>query len=128
MKAIERALPREIAGLSKIHPPRSGNLWMVSYSCPNPTCACAVGKPKDKAHKQWTKSSTTGAHAAALAQAVLSKHRACFDSLRQGDCGEDPELSTVDAEKSLAVAEYVLKNKARKIEELEAEVHVHPRS
>ena len=39
---------------------------MVSYSCPNPTCACAVGKPKDKAHKQWTKSSTTGAHAATL--------------------------------------------------------------
>lgn len=116
VKAIERALPREIAGLSKIHPPRSGNLWMVSYNCPNPTCECAVGKPKDKAHKQWTKS--------ALAQAVLSKHRACFDILRSEDCGE--EQGSVDNEKSLAIAEYVLQDKQRKIQELELEVHVHP--
>ena len=97
---------------------------MVSYNCPNPTCACAVGKPKDKAHKQWTKSSTTGAHAAALAQAVLSKHRACFDILRSEDCGE--EQGSVDNEKSLAIAEYVLQDKQRKIQELELEVHVHP--
>ena len=126
VKAIERQLPREIDGLSKIHPPRSGNLWMVSYNCPNPTCACAVGNPKDKAHKQWTKASTIAGHAAALAKAVLSKHGACFDSLRREDCGE--ELSTVDAEKSLAVAEYVLKDKVRKIQELELQVHVNPRS
>ena len=81
---------------------------------------------KDRVVKKWTNSSTIPGHAAALAQAVLSKHGKCFDALRCEDCGD--ELSTVDAEKSLAVAEYVLKNKARKIEELEVEVHVHPRS
>ena len=98
--------------------------WIVSCSCPNPACACAEGKSKDQAHKKWTMASTIAGHAAALAQAVLSKHGKCFDSLRQGGCSE--ELRTVDAEKSLVVAEYVLQ--ARKIEALEAEVHVHPRS
>ena len=106
VKGIEDALPSEIKGLYKIHPPNSGTKWIVSYNCPNPACACAEGKSKDKAHKKWTKASTIAGHAAALAQAVLSKHGKCFDSLRQGDCGE--ELSTVDAEKSLAVAGYVL--------------------
>jgi hypothetical protein len=55
---------------------------------------------------------------------VLSKHGKCFDALRCEDCGE--QQNSVDTAKSLAIAEYVLKNKARKIEELEVEVHVHP--
>ena len=124
MLAIEHALPPEIKGRYKIHPPGSGNLWMVLYNCPNPVCTCADRLPKDKAHKKWVKSSTIAGHAAALRQAVLSKHGKCFDALRCEDCGE--ELSTVDAEKSLAITANVLKNKARKIEELEVEVHVHP--
>ena len=57
---------------------------------------------------------------------MLSKHGKCFDALRCEDCGE--QQNSVDTAKSLAIAEYVLKNKARKIEELEVEVHVHPRS
>ena len=109
------------------HAPNSGTKWIVSYNCPNPACTCADGLSKDKAHKKWTKASTIAGHAAALAKAVLSKHGACFDSLRREDCSGE-ELSTVDAEKSLAVAEYVLKDKVRKIQELELEVHVNPRS
>ena len=120
VKAIERELPREIKVRYKIHPPNSGNLWMVSYNCPNPACTCADGLSKDKAHKKWTKASTIAGHAAALAKAVLSKHGACFDSLRREDCGE--ELSTVDAEKSLAVAGYVLQQSSKKIHVLEVEV------
>ena len=125
VKAIERKLPRGIAGLYKISPPATGSLWTVSFNCPYPQCK-HYQQSKDRVAKKWTNSSSNPAHAAALAKAVLSKHGACFDSLRREDCGK--ELSTVDAEKSLAVAEYVLKDKVRKIQELELQVHVNPRS
>ena len=124
VKAIEDALPSEIKGLYKIPPQPTGNLWTVSFNCPHPRCKC-YKHLKDRVQKKWTKSSTNPAHAAALAQAVLSKHGKCFDALRCEDCGEQ---NSVDTAKSLAVAEYVLKNKARKIEHLEVEVHMHPRS
>jgi hypothetical protein len=86
VRAIEDELPSDIKGLYKISPKPAGNVWTVSFNCPYPRCKCYVSK--HRVQKRWTNKSTNPAHAAALAEAVLSKHRKCFDALRPEDCGE----------------------------------------
>jgi aspartate carbamoyltransferase regulatory subunit len=86
VRAIEDKLPSEIKGMYKISPRPTGNVWTVSFNCPYPRCKCY--ESKDRVQKRWTNNSTNPAHAAALAEAVLSKHRKCFDALRPEDCGE----------------------------------------
>ena len=84
VRAIEDALPSEIKDLYKISPPATGSLWTVAFNCPHPRCKY-YEHSKDRVQKRWTNKSTNPAHAAALAKAVLSKHGACFDSLRCED-------------------------------------------